>query len=327
MKKTIALALCVALALSLCLSAGAVGNNAAVEEKFSAVNTYPGYTDVTETDWFYDNAKLCYEIGLMTGTDVGFEPTKVLTTGECVTLAARVKAALREETIPAATPGEAWWTPYNSYLFSGPSEHGVNSGDDYASRSQFLSMLYGAIDGYESSLLAAINDVKALPDPDLANVVVVLQFYNAGILTGTDKYGTFAGTKSLTRAEAAAMVSRIVRPALRLSFIPADCSPFTAARLSPDEEMFTTGLTADQYLTAVNDAIATWEDTLGSDFNWHTDTGDGKTVLEHVKDDSLTALGIDPSPKNIRNLQTFAYENFDVQVYYSRLIDLIGGTL
>lgn len=315
MKKRMA---CAALALTLCL---ALCPAFAAEEKFPAVNTYPGYADVAESDWFYDNAKLCYEVGLMTGTDKGFEPNKVLTTGECVTLAARIKAALQGEAIRAPLPGEAWWAPYNGYLYSGPSGRGINSGDDYASRSQFLSMLYKAIDGYEASLLTAINHIEALPDPDLGNVVVVLQFYNAGILTGTDKYGTFAGGKSLTRAEAAAMVSRIVKPELRLSFTPADCSPFTAARLSPDEEMFTTGLTAEEFLITVNNAIAAWEAVLGDEFNWHYVWTDGKSVLTHVKEDTLTALGVSERD----GVQS--YKDFDVQVYYSRLIDLIGGPL
>ena len=46
-------------------------------------------------------------------------------------------------------------------------------------------------------------------------------FYNAGILTGTDDSGTFEGDKRLSRAEAAAMIARIVRPSLRRRFTPA----------------------------------------------------------------------------------------------------------
>ena len=61
MKRFTAFLLCAALCLSPALAVG--------EEKFPAVNVYPGYADVKETDWFYDTAKLCYEIGLMTGTD------------------------------------------------------------------------------------------------------------------------------------------------------------------------------------------------------------------------------------------------------------------
>lgn len=303
---------CAALALALCLGL-CPALAAGAEEKFPAKNTYPGYADVKETDWFYANAKLCYETGLMNGTDVGFEPNKVLTQAECVTLAARLGSTLRGESIRPAQPGEEWWEPYREYRF--PSGGG-EGGNTPAIRWDFLFMLYQY--AYEFDLLAPINDVKTLPDSDDS---MVLNYYNAGILTGLDSYGTFNGGKSLTRAEAAAMVSRIVRPGLRLSFTPADYSPFTAAYLTPDTVMFDNGLTAEEYLITVNNAIAAWEAALGDNFNWHYVWSDGKSVLNHVKDDSLSALGVTAKQG------TQAYKDFDVQVYYSRLIDLTGNTL
>lgn len=307
MKRFSAFLLSAALLLSPALAAG-------TEDKFPAVKEYPGYADVKDTDWFYDNAKLCYEIGLMNGTDLGFEPNKVLSQAEAVTLAARVGAALRGETIPDAQPGEEWWAPYNRYVFP---QGGINSPSEYAGRWQFLFMLYD----YVETLLAPINDVKELPDPDFRDDVMALKYYNAGILTGVDKYGTFAGEKSLTRAEAAAMVTRIVRPQLRLTFTPADYSPFTAAYLTPDTVMFDNGLPAEEFLITINNAISAWETALGDDFNWHYVWTDGKSVLDHVKEDSLSALGV------TEKQGTAAYKDFDVQVYYSRLIDLTGETL
>lgn len=79
--------LCLVLALALCL--GSV--HAAGEELFPAVNAYPGYADVKETAWYYDNIKLCNEIGLMNGTDKGFQPEKTLTVAECAAVAARIR--------------------------------------------------------------------------------------------------------------------------------------------------------------------------------------------------------------------------------------------
>ena len=96
MKRFTAFLLCAALCLSPALAVG--------EEKFPAVNVYPGYADVKETDWFYDTAKLCYEIGLMTGTDKGFEPNKTLTGPECAALAARLREKLTGKPIPEPTP-------------------------------------------------------------------------------------------------------------------------------------------------------------------------------------------------------------------------------
>lgn len=65
--------------------------------------------------------------------------------------------------------------------------------------------------------LPAVNEIPGLPDtgdPD------VLELYQAGILTGGDEYGTFHSYSTLTRAEAAAICARILRPELRLSFSP-----------------------------------------------------------------------------------------------------------
>ncbi len=214
------------LALALAVPAHAQGG----AEPFPAVNTYPGYADVAETDWFYDNAKLCYEIGIMTGTDKGFEPNKVLTQAECVALAARVGSTLRGETIRDRTAGEAWWVPYNEYLF--PDGGSIDFPDHAAGRWQFLILLYDYVEG--AGLLTPINNISKLPDTDLPDEAVALKYYNAGILTGVDKYGTLGAWKSLTRAEAAAMVSRIARPELRQSFTPADSSSDGAGQSADD---------------------------------------------------------------------------------------------
>mgnify|MGYP004506572837 CR=1 FL=1 len=295
---------------------------AAESEPFPAVNPYPGYADAAEEDWFYDNVKLCYETGLMTGTDLGFEPQRVLTVGEVTAVAARMNEAITGESIPVdiSGPGETapWYQRYVDYL----ERLGVSVPDGVkeATRMEFVSLLYlPCIRENAGEYLAPINpNPGQLPDTDDARV---LDFYSAGILTGVDRWGTFAGDETLTRAECAAMVSRLIRPELRLTFTPDDDSSFIAAYLTPDTVMFESGLTAEEFLITINNAIAAWEGALGEEFNWHYVWTDGKTVLEHLKEDSLAALGVTSKEG------TQAYQDFDVQVYYSRLIDLTGGPL
>lgn len=65
--------------------------------------------------------------------------------------------------------------------------------------------------------LEEINTVPSLPD---CSDEQVLELYRAGILTGFDPCGTFHGQATLTRAEAAAMLARVLEPSLRLSFSP-----------------------------------------------------------------------------------------------------------
>lgn len=307
-----ALALCAALTLTPALAAG--------EDKFPAVSEYPGYADVAETDWFYANARLCYEVGLMTGTDKGFEPKAILTVGSVAAIAARMNEALTGEPIPMATPAVGqtlpWYASYVDYL----TQRGVAVGDpeQNATRQEFVAMLSAIL---PEDALAPINAIRRLPDTADADV---LAFYNAGILTGIDGYGTFAGDRTLMRSECAGMVSRIARSELRKDFAPLDYTPFTAAYMTPDTVLFQNGATAGQYLPKVMARIAALErrdEALGVEFNWfHTDDA-GVTYLNSVKDGALSDLGV------IKDDGTEAYRNFDVQVFYSRYIGLTGETL
>ena len=148
----------------------------------------------------------------------------------------------------------------------------------------------------------------------------VLSFYNAGILTGVDDWGTFAPDKTLTRAETAAMVARVARPELRESFSPADYAMFTAAYLKPADVLFTNCVTAGQYLPYVQALIDGLEADCaaqGMEFNWFN-TVDGVTFLDYVEDTALAHFGVTAKDG------TQLYKDFDVQVYYSRYLDQKG---
>ena len=304
---------------ALVLSAALLAGSAAAvtpEEAFPQVNTYPGYSDVKDTDWFASTARACYEVGLMTGTNTGFAPNQVLTVGEVAAIAARMNEAITGDPIPMVTPkpGETlpWYFSYVNYL----ERLGVDVPDpaQQATRQQFVSLLSAVV---PEDMLSPINTITALPDSTDA---AVLRFYNAGILTGVDKWGTFAPDKTLTRAETAAMVARVARTGLRQSFTPADYTPFTAAYLTPSTVLFTNGTTAGAWLPYVQELIDGLEVACaegGMEFNWFN-TLDGVTFLDYVEDAALDHFGVTAREG------TQAYKNFDVQVYYSRYLDLKG---
>ena len=282
------------------------------EEAFPDKNEYPGYADVADTAWYADAAQVCYEVGLITGTGAGFSPDRVLTVGEVAAIAARMNEAITGEAIPAAAPGQPWYQPYVDCL----EDLGVHLPDParQATRLELLTLMGGVI---PEDMLAPINTITALPDTDDETV---LRFYNAGVLTGVDGWGTFAPDRSLTRAETAALVARVARPELRQAFTPADYAPFTAAGLKPSDVLFTNGTTAGQYLPYVQELIDGLEAdcaAAGMEFNWFH-TVDGVEFLDYVKDTALSHFGV--------TLQqgTELYQNFDVQVYYSRYLDLKG---
>ena len=183
-----------------------------------------------------------------------------------------------------------------------------------ATRQEFIAMLAAVV---PEVMLTPINQITALPDTADA---AVLSFYNAGILTGVDDWGTFAPGKTLTRAETAAMVARVARPELRERFTPADYAMFTAAYLKPADVLFTNGVTAGQYLPYIQTLIDGLEADCaaqGMEFNWFN-TVDGVIFLDYVEDTALAHFGVTAKDG------TQLYKDFDMQVYYSRYLDQKG---
>ena len=304
-----------ALALSAALLAGSAAA-LSPEEAFPQVNAYPGYGDVEAGSWYAAPAQVCYEVGLMTGTDTGFTPFGVLTVGEVATIAARMHAAITGEPIVMIDPkpGETlpWYFSYVKHL----EALGIDVPDPVktATRQEFVTLLSAVV---PDEMLAPINTITALPDTADAHV---LAFYNAGILTGVDELGTFAAGNSLTRAETAAMVARVARTDLRQRFTPADSTLFAAAGLKPADVLFSNGTTAGAWLPYVQGLIDGLEADCaaqGLEFNWFN-TVDGVTFLDYVEDTALAHFGVTAKEG------TQLYKNFDVQVYYSKYLDLKG---
>ena len=233
-RKLIAWTLCLCLAVSTAVAAPAakasVADTAApVAEAtlFPKVNTYSGFSD-TGTHWALSYIKLCYETDLMRGQGGGrFAPNVSISNAEIATLTARIHAAIYGGTLESDTT--PWYTGAIDYLAA--LEIHTGSPNANATRQGFFDLLSAVVPGH---MLLPINSIKALPDTDDPTV---LKFYNAGILTGTDQFGTFDGEKPLTRGECAAMVARIIDPTLRRYFVPAGQVP---ADLFPNETVMVT---------------------------------------------------------------------------------------
>lgn len=118
---------------------------------------------------------------------------------------------------------------------------------------------------------------------------------------------------------------------------PSDQVPdtaLTAAGLKADTVLFADGLTAGEYLASVMEGIAALErrdEALGVEFNWFHTLEDGTTYLNSVRyrlllDREIVRL----SERGVATYlvePTEAFTNFDVQVFYSRYIDLTGEIL
>lgn len=298
-KRLVAALLCVCL-LAAFLPAPALAADALLPKS----NAYPDhyYNDVPDGSWYAAPARLCYETGLMNGTGNNkFSPNKTLTVGEVATLSARLLEALGGGTIVFSTPlpGEdrPWYQDYVDYLSRAVDARSGNWAyvhdllshpTEKATRYGFLSLLSLAA-AEKDDLLPAINAIQTLPDTE---DTTVLSFYNAGILTGTDVYGTFAADKTLTRAEAATMLARVVDPDQRQRFTPQVKGQATATEpekkptLSYEEELMQTEavringatVTFDQFIKTLNECIydvdAALKANTGTGLDWNAQYSD-----------------------------------------------------
>ena len=214
MKKWMSLILTAALAASLCVPAMAAGG------KFEKVNTYtPGqFTDVPEDLWCAGNVQTAYEYGIMGGkSDTYFDTASSLTVAQTIVMACRLHSGYTGDGAEFAA-GDPWYQSYLDYA----AENGILwEYDDYdapVSRAAFAMIAGSAL---QDAALPVISDVEegAIPDVPLdANYTeAVYRLYDAGVLTGNDAYGTFTPFSHITRGAAAALVSRMADPSLRVA--------------------------------------------------------------------------------------------------------------
>jgi len=217
MKRLISVAVAVVLAAS--LSVHAVPAQAGFGNfVYSGAYTAGQFRDVRDSDWFARYVEDAYNFGFLHGkSDSVFDPGGYLTLGEAVTLAARVRSIYH--TGSAAFPESApFYSVYADYAIS----HGIidahGNYSDPATRGSFAAMMYNAL---PPDAFPAINEI---PDygicdvaPDSATGAAVYALYRAGILSGSDQYGTFLAGSYVTRAEACAVLVRLADPAARTS--------------------------------------------------------------------------------------------------------------
>ena len=195
-------------------------------ENFKKTNDYKqNFTDVVQSAWYAENVATVYELGLVNGkSKTEFVPDGNVTIAESITLAARIHNTYygSSHTFSHNSP---WYQSYVDYAI----EKGIiKSGqfknfDILATRSDFATIMAKALPKKEFNL---INNVVHGNIPDLyaympcAESVYIL--YNAGILSGSDEYGSFFPDSNIKRSEVAAIVARIALKNQRKEFILKD---------------------------------------------------------------------------------------------------------
>ena len=188
---------------------------------FKHVNTYSDgqFADVTPEDWYSSDVGMVYELGLIAGAaDGDFKPDGQVSVIQAVIMADRLHSIYHTGSAEFPTV-EPWYEPYVNY----GKEHGIITAvtNPYApaTRAYVVDILSRALPAGE---LEPINEIvdNAIPDVKTGDGYAesIYRLYRAGILSGSNARGAFYPANTISRAEAAVIMARMVNKSLRKSF-------------------------------------------------------------------------------------------------------------
>lgn len=183
------------------------------------------FTDVKSGDWYYDNVKNAYTMGLIEGkTATTFNPNDNMTYAEAVTLAARMNELYNtgKVTLENSKTGN-WYSSYESYAISKGiiSSYLGTKANTKITRRDYVEIFYNAL---PASAYTVKNTITKIPD--LANDSTnakIYTFYKAGILTGYANTpgkttGSFGANDNIKRSEVATILIRMMDASTRMYF-------------------------------------------------------------------------------------------------------------
>ena len=174
------------------------------------------FTDVSRSSWYYDSVRTAWEKDLIDGvTRTLYKPGDTLTVAQAIKLSAALHQMLNNNGKVTLRNGSPYW--YSSYV-----SYAVDNGIiekmylDYTpaqmnasvKRNEFVHIFYGAMSDYRQINTVADNKIPDVITTD-TYALEIYTFYRAGILTGSDKNGTFYPTNDIKRSEVAAILSRM----------------------------------------------------------------------------------------------------------------------
>ena len=196
------------------------------DSKFSASTDYYGFLDADESAWYGSQQqgviKSVVQLGIMNGyTDGTLHPIGNITLSEAIKMAAVVHATCNNQTISfSASDGGKWYDAYLNYCVKNRivSSDEYSSLDAYATRAQIAHIFAKA-----TSDFAVVNDIDYDYISDVSErseyADEILALYRAGILTGDERTRAFRPSDTITRAEAAAIISRVALPTTRIKIV------------------------------------------------------------------------------------------------------------
>ena len=179
---------------------------------FFVPDDFPFY-DVDSNDWFYEPVKSAWQNDLIDGVTARyFKPERSLTVAQAVKLAAALHQKQSVGFVTLQNGGTHWYDNYvnyavaNSLIEAAYQSKSAEMMNAPVSRAEFVHILSKTLVGAKQ-----LNTVNSIPDVKSGDAYAdeIFAFYRAGILTGSDRLGTFHPESSLKRSEAAAILVRL----------------------------------------------------------------------------------------------------------------------
>lgn len=214
-KRIVSLFLAIVLALSMAIPISAASPGLS---NFKKQTEYTGFSDVPSSAWYAESVKTVCEYGLMKGTGNGkFNPNGYVTIAESVALMSRLYDIYNggSGTFEQSSP---WFIAYDNYAAAhdldafglpGNSEHW----NSHPTRELFIDLVSQAIPMSEFQI---INDVCTTEPTGDDFVDRLMRLFNAGVITGKSDGTGFDGGSAITRAEVAAILTRMIIPSQRV---------------------------------------------------------------------------------------------------------------
>lgn len=196
------------------------------------------FSDVQPGDWYYDSVMEMTSMGLFAGTGNGeFSPNRAMTYAEFLTVIFRYLKGDELAEIPVLD-GEVWWEPtlQLGFKYGIVKDRAVMAAPINRENAAQLIVMAAYMQGEMPESVVPINTI-----PDIAEVgntlktnfpngqthfdslnlptakrTAVLKAYSFGLMGGIDDSGTFAPHNNLTRAEATAVLYRLINKDARL---------------------------------------------------------------------------------------------------------------
>lgn len=208
----------IVLMTAMALTTNVFATTAGLENFVRDAEKEPVFTDVPAGAWYEESVKMVNQYGLMEGnSESSFNPDGNITGAEAIVLASRLHSSYWDNQYEFKN-GNTWYQDYVDYAI----ENGIilEERSEYTlaiSRAEFIGIVSNA---FPESAFLAINQIEEgmIPDVLLSDAygASIYMFYEAGILAGSDAYGTFLPDETITRSAVAAILVRVVDESSRM---------------------------------------------------------------------------------------------------------------